>query len=156
MKNTTLRFSLSAGVLLAVCGGLLRAGADPKIQVPGRIGNGKINLNVPPDALIPKIDLIQARLEKLQADNVALKEEVEQLQKQVAQNSKDMVAVKLVIGGLDKSLTSLNTSYAKHTHTIPFAFSNPATVVNAPSPILVPWVSPGQIKGSFRTDGPTK
>lgn len=153
MKNTTVRLALAAAALLFIGAGLVRAQGG--VQAPVKIGNAKINTNVRLDVL-PKIDLLEARLAKLEANNAALKEEVEALQKQANQSTKDMVAAKLVIGGLDKSLGDLKTNYAKHTHTIPFGFSNPATVVNSPNPILVPWISASQAKGSFRTDGPTK
>ena len=161
MKNTTVRFTLGAVVLLAIGGGFVRA--QNEVQMPTKIGNAKINTDVRAASLIPKIDFLEARLAKLEANNAALKDEVETLQKQANQSTKDMAAAKFMIvamdkalGNTNKNLADLNTNYAKHTHTIPFGFSNPATVVNAPNPILVPWVSPGQIKGSFRTDGPTK
>ncbi len=161
MKSTTVRFALGAVALLLVGAGLVRAQGG--VQMPAKIGNGKINTDVRAASLIPKIDLLEARLAKLEANNAALKDEVETLQKQANQSTKDMAATKFMIVAMDKALGNANknladfqTTYAKHSHTVPFGFSNPATVVNAPNPILVPWISASQAKGVFRTDGPTK
>ena len=157
---------LTACVAVVVAVGSLWRVATGEPRAPITVGNGGIKVN--PDNLKPdttiqipiesKLDMLANRVEKLETENAALKKQVAQLDTAVQKNAGDMMAAKLVIGGLDTSLTKLDKDYRNHTHSIHFGFSNPATVVNSPSNILVPWVSAGQMKsgGEFQTNVPTQ
>lgn len=160
MNNASLRLTACLAVVVAV-GSLWRV-AIGEPRMPAKIGDGiKIDagnikngtIQVPIES---KLDMLASRVEKLEAENVALKKQVAQLEAGVQKSGGDMVAAKLVIGGLDKAVTKLDKDYRNHTHSMGFGFSNPATVVNSPSNILVPWVSAGQLKSGaqFQTGAP--
>lgn len=163
MNNASLRLTTCIAVVVAV-GSLWRvATGEPK--VPARIGD---RIKIDADSLknngtiqVPlesKLDMLASRVEKLEAENAALKKQVAQMDSQVQKNWNDLGVTKLLLSGLDTSVTKLDKDYRNHTHEMGFGFSNPATVVNSPSNILVPWISGGQLKSgsNFRTSPPVQ
>jgi hypothetical protein len=153
MSNAFSRLVTCLAVVVAV-GSLWRiAIGDP--QPPIRIGDGPAKSNGRPEMLMPaKVDLLVSRMEKLEAENQALKKQVAQLESGVQKNTGDLGVTKLLLAGLDKSV--LDKDYRNHTHEMGFGFSNPATVTNSKSNILIPWISSGQLKSgsNFRTGTP--